>query len=51
MDAVLKMFGCDIPPEGFEVLLYVVKASFGIIILNEIFKLIKALLCSIANFK
>lgn len=51
MDAVLNLFGLNIPPEGFEIFLYVVKAAFGIVCLNEVFKMITALLCSIANFR
>lgn len=51
MDAILNMFGISAPPAEFEIFLYVAKSCFGIVILNEIFKLIKALLCSFANFK
>lgn len=51
MDAVLNVFGLAVPPEGFEVLLYVVRAVFGVVCLNEVCKMITALLCSIANFR
>lgn len=51
MDAILNMFGLELPPDGFEVFLYIVKSAFGIVILNEMFKLIKALLTSFTSFK